>query len=320
MKIFNIQLIKPAAAAACLSFILIFGACSSSPEQPENITAVKNQAAQYEAFGNNYFEQAKYQQALQFYQQGLEYNISVYNEPGIVKSYNSIARVFVETGSTDRAERTFLKAYRIAKDLDNNVLLAQTANNLGSLYLKTGREEEAFELFQEALELSEGTEKESVEESILYHNLGMSYKLRGNYKQAKLYLHKALEKNLENREFKEAASNYYGLASVESKQNRYEQALDYARSALENDRKMEYSYGIAKDLKAIGIIQEKAGNLEASYESLKKSLLVFGTLNLVEDIIDILVRLEAAARELGKPKEAEEYAATLKNIRENQDK
>ncbi|MFN2311941.1 MAG: hypothetical protein ABR590_07780, partial [Spirochaetia bacterium] len=66
-----------APAAVLLLILVTFGACSSSPDQPEGVFTVRNQAARNLEFGNSYFERAEYEQATRFFRLALRQNASV---------------------------------------------------------------------------------------------------------------------------------------------------------------------------------------------------------------------------------------------------
>ena len=75
-------------------------------------------------------------------------------------------------------------------------------------------------------------------------------------------------------------------------------AVEQASAALENDKRMENSVGIAADLKALGLIHFRAGEVQAAYEYMKKAFLVYETLRIRSQLIDTLEHLEEFARAL----------------------
>ena len=70
----------------------------------------------------------------------------------------------------------------------------------------------------------------------------------------------------------EIASNYYMIASIYTEREEFTDALDYAMKALEEDRKVENSLGIAKDFQALGIILLKSGKEEEAYFTLFREI------------------------------------------------
>ena len=72
--------------------------------------------------------------------------------------------------------------------------------------------------------------------------------------------------------------------------------------------------GIAADLKALGLIAVKQGNLEDAYDFMKRSLRVVAAIGLVADAKSILSQLETIAKDLGLDSEAEQYRAQLEEL------
>ena len=78
----------------------------------------------------------------------------------------------------------------------------------------------------------------------------------------------------------EAAADYYMLASVYSKQGDYASARKNLLVALDLDKKIENSLGIAKDLSALGIVARKSGDAEAAFSYLQRAYLVYTTVGI----------------------------------------
>lgn len=304
------------AGILALMCAIIAAGCSSIPkdQKTEQESAVKNQAAEYSRFGNNFYARAEYDKALEFYRLALTDNISVDNEIGMVKSYNDIGKVYAVRGNLEKAVDSFLEGYRLAQKLEDNSLLVLCETNIGEIFLRNGETNEALEMFTQAL--SRPIDGESTQTAILFHNTGQAYKLIGDLDRAEELITEALELNSENREYQELASNYYALASIASKRGNYEQAVDNALSALENDKRMENRIGIAKDLKALGIIYHRWGKIEEAYEYMKKAFMVYETLGILSQMTGSLKNLKNFADELGRDEEVRVYRETLESLEE----
>ena len=307
----------PPLLTAVLGILLLIGTgCSSVPkdQRTDRETGIKNQAAEYTRFGNGYYSRAEYTQALDFFQLALAENISVDNEPGIVKSYNDIGKSYAAMGNLEKAAANFMEGYRTAQRLEDPSLLALCESNLGEIFLRNGDSDKAIDIFNRALDRP--VEEISPRTAILFHNAGQAYKLEGNLDRAEELILEALRINTEEEEHRETASNYYALASIASKRGDYDRAVEYGLAALENDKRMENSVGIAADLKGLGIIHFRKGDTQDAYEYMKKSFLVYETLGLRKQLIDTLGYLEEFARALDRPEEAEVYRESLNNLKE----
>jgi tetratricopeptide (TPR) repeat protein len=288
-----------------LAFTLLLS-CSSAPKQTEEITEKKIRAAENTKFGNSYYNQGQYNKALQFFTLALNDNISVDNEEGIVRSYNSIGKVYMAVGYDDQAADNFSRAVALAEKLGDPVLIAQSRTSLAELYLLRGDLEEAEFLLEEAV-LGIGEEDPGQDLAIIYHNIGSLYKKRGMLEEAYDYFQRALEINLNLKQYMEIASNYYMMASIHSKRGDYVLAREMIDQALNYDKRVEHSLGIGKDLFAKGMIEEKAGNYQQAYESFEKSFQVYRAMYLDRDAADVLPYLVSLAERLGKDEEALGY-------------
>jgi tetratricopeptide (TPR) repeat protein len=311
-------------AAACLLAV----SCSSAPKKTETVTESKNRAAEATDIGNAYFRQGRYDLALRFFTQALDYNTSVDNEEGIVQSSNSIGKVYMAVGSLDAAEEIFTRA--LTRSADGNVEpFFVSSNNLGELYLQKGEPAKALATFEQVLAppsgvpagASSGAQSgarsgglSDVQRAVLYHNMGTAHKNLGDLVEAREDLEKSLAINLAHKLAEETAADYYMLASVDSKQGDLESAMKNAQLALAMDKKIENSVGIAMDLYALGIISSKRKDTAAAYDFFQRSYLVSTTLSMRSDMRKALLELISAADALDRKAEAENYRQALAEL------
>ncbi len=305
--------LSAAGAAAVVSLLVL--SCSSAPKQPDTVLTIKTQGDQGSASGQSYFRQGRYDLALQFFTQALGYFTSVDDGEGIVRSYNAIGKCDVALGSLDLAEDIFLRARERARGVSPS-LLFDTSLNLAELYLAKGDAQTARATLQEA----DGvfvTGRRPSQTALLNHDRGTAEKNLGNSGKALEYFQLSLETNLANKYFAEAASDYYMIASVYSRDGRYDEALQNASAALADDKRVESSPGIAKDLYALGLITAKKGDQGSAYDYFQRSYLVSTTLGFRDDMKKALAGLVATADALGRTSDAETYRKALAEL-ENQ--
>jgi tetratricopeptide (TPR) repeat protein len=262
------------------SAILLVCSCSTAPKPQEDIVVVKNRAAEYAGYGNDYYRQGLYDKAIESFELSLAYNGSVDNEPGIVSSYNSLGKVNLAKGELETAAGYFLAAYELAVELGDDDLTAQTLNHQGELAMQGREYDRAVELYLKALELAEGAGSDRTRATIL-GNLGSGYRKLGQLETALSYFESSVEINARTKNFEELATSYYRIAALHSEMGEYTVSLQHIENALENDKKVENSLGIAKDYLAKGIILKKAGKPEQAYVSFQRSLLVYRSMALL---------------------------------------
>jgi tetratricopeptide (TPR) repeat protein len=298
--------------AAALA-VLASAACSSAPPASDVVNQTKERAAAATAAGNRYFHEGRYEIALIFFRQALQENTSIDNDAGMVLSSNSIARVYMATGKTDAAERILKEVLPQALKPGNEVLCYVTCDNLGQLYLRKEDPERAIESFTRALSLPQG-KLTPAQTAVLSHDLGTAYKSSGDYSRAMELFGKSLAINLAGKLHEEAAADYYMMASLHSKQEDYAKAEEDLVLALEQDKLIENSPGIAKDLYALGLVAGKRSDAEAAYGYFRRSFLVYSTIGYKPDIRKALQRLISAAENAGRTEEAAEYGKALSDL------
>jgi tetratricopeptide (TPR) repeat protein len=298
------------AGIACA--LALFASCSTAPQKIETVTTVKNQAAQASSFGDAYFKQGRYDLALQFFTQALDYNTSVDNGEGVIQSYDAIAKVYMATGDLGTAEDIFTRARELSRGSKKSLFFL-SSNSLGELYLARGEPQKSLIIFEEALAMPEEA-RSPAQLGILYHNLGTTQKNLGNPDKALEYYGKSLQINLASKLIEEAASDYYMIASVNSKQGDYEQAARNAELALAYDKKIESSQGIAKDLYALGLIATRRKDTASAYDYFQRAYLVYTTLGQKAEMKKSLTDLIASAESLGKTAEVASYRAALAEL------
>jgi tetratricopeptide (TPR) repeat protein len=300
----------PAGVMLCVCLGIL--SCSSAPKTPDGVQTVKTQADQSASSGEAYYRQGRYALALQFFTQAVSGYASVDDVEGIVRSYNSIGKCDVALGSLDEAEDIFLRAREQARKQGPSLLFDSTVN-LGELYLAKGNVKAAHDTLTDALNMP-FPGRGPAQTALLYHDLGTAEKYLGNSTQALEDYQLSLKLNLSNKYFSEAASDYYMMASVYSRDGKYDEALRNASLALSDDKRVESSPGIAKDLYALGLISAKMGDQAGAFDYLQRFYLVSITLGSREEMRKALTGLVAAADALGKTAESAEYKKALDGL------
>ena len=307
----NRKLIVLLISLTAASVLLI--SCSSAPKESDVVNSRKNKAAELTEFGNNYYAEGKYNQALVFFQLALDENTAADHESGIIKSSNSAGKAYLNMNDTENAEKYFLHALSLSEKTDDRKLRSVSSNNLGELYLRTGEFKKAEDMLEKAF-VSADTNSE--EAAVILHNLGTALKKEGEYTKALSRFGQSAKINKSKKNHAQLAANYYMTASVYSKKETYDLAESFLLKALEEDKIVENSFGIAKDFKALGLVNEKMGNTETAYEYFLKSYMVFDVLKINFEITEILQKLTQTASSLGREKDSAYFESVLEKQKE----
>lgn len=266
-------------------FLTVFlaASCSSLPGKKETrVLDIKNKAAGYLQDGNSQFNAGRYSRALELFNLAYQLNASVDNQEGLVASLNSIGRINLFQGKEEQAFNFFQQALTISERLQNIPLIMKTKGNLADYYVKTEELDKAESLLKE--QLKEYGPVDSPESALLAHNLSLVLRKKKNYSDARLWLDKSLNYNLKNKQYRETAADYYLFASISSLEKDYENAFLYAGKALDFDKMIEYSQGIAADLEALSIISEKMGNSSDAQMYSRRGKAVLDAINAINKI------------------------------------
>jgi len=262
-------------------------------------------------FGNRYFKDGLYNQALVFFNMALDENIAADFEPGISKVKSSIGRTSLLIGDISNAEKYINEGYYLAKKLEDNELIAISANNFAELNIFKNLIPEAEKLIFESL--AQAKAKSSIQAEA-YHTLAVIERKKGESEKALSTINKAMEINKDNKNHSNLAANYYFAASIYSQENNYSKAVEMLNIALKEDRRIENSFGIAKDYKALGIVSLKNSKKEEAFSFFIKSLDIFKVIKNIEEQKSVLDFLITVSADLGKTSDSNNFKAQLRSL------
>lgn len=270
-------------SVVCLS--MLHFSCSSAPKEVEPDTPGAGEAAKYAEFGNSFFNQARYQQAVEMYRLALDRYIRIDNQLGAISAYNALAKTFLAMGNTEEAELMLQSSLRVLKGLspfkpeDSGLrsAAAEAYSNYGELEYIRGDYPQALDWFDQGLTLI-AAKSDPDGYAILMHNRGTALHKLEREAEARQSIAEALKINLANDNLYEIASNYYMLAVLDLNADSVERALEHALEALAYDRSTENSPGIAQDLFILARIEDSRRNTERADGYLDRAEAIFHTI------------------------------------------
>lgn len=170
------------------------------------------------------------------------------------------------------------EAISIAKDIDNIELEIDGYIYKGYALESVMKDNEALEIYQKALEISEQNNYIKGRAKALYR-IGRSYQLQRDYTRSDEYLNQALELSKEIKDLKIQGEVLYMLADNLRQTGNIESALKKFNEALEVSRKAEDINTMAGTYGSIGLVYYAQGNFNEAiknYEEAKKLRIVQG--------------------------------------------
>jgi serine phosphatase RsbU (regulator of sigma subunit)/Tfp pilus assembly protein PilF len=209
-------------------------------------------AAVYNGMAVIYVEQKFYDKALENHLKKLEISREMGNLKEVGNALNNIAIVYLELANDsiskllgrnytdsiiEEPTDKYLKIYSQALDYSQQALkireemndrpgLVKTLNNLGTLYMYSGKLNQALEYYERARSLSEElNDIPELANSLLW--IGEIYHFKGQYERALYYLNQSLEYALEIDIKRTIQAGYERISEVYTRMGNFKQALEY---------------------------------------------------------------------------------------------
>ena len=192
--------------------------------------------------------------------------------------------------------------------------VAETYDNLGTVYSHLGQYNKAKEYYEKALIIRKkifGNEHRDV--VARYNNLGVASQHLGQYNEAKEYYEKApiISKKILGEEHANVAASYNNLGSVYEDLGQYNEAKEYYEKALIIRKKIfgEEHANVATSYNNLGSVYQSLGQYNEAKEYHEKALIIrkkiFGEEH--ADVATSYNNLGSVYQDLGQYNEAKEY-------------
>jgi tetratricopeptide (TPR) repeat protein len=183
----------------------------------------KLQAVLLGDLGTIAYKSARWDRAIEFYEQALGTMKQVGDIHGMAQTYNNLGMVYADKGEWDRAIEFYEQSLKVKEQVGDIHGMAQTYNNLGWVYARKGEWDRAIEFYEQSLKV-----KEQVGDihgmASTYGNLGSVYARKGEWDRAIEFYERSLAVTEKMGDWVTSANQYVNLAVVYLQTNRPEQA------------------------------------------------------------------------------------------------
>ena len=214
----------------------------------------------------------QYERAMEHYQKALDVSGLSRHEKQELEGrvYNNIGEVYNVRGNYEKARHYYEKAFKINKEIGNEIHQAIYYNNMGVMnhnYL--GNLEAALDFHEKALEIRKRLGRRK-DEGTSYNNIGGVYEARGDYKKALEYYEKSLELSVDIEDRVLEAANLYFIGKVSMKLGQFRKALEYLERALQ----LKSDAGVKKagNLTDLGNLYMSFGDYEKARQYHQKAI------------------------------------------------
>ena len=231
----------------------------------------------------------------------------------LAKTLNRLAS-FEYRNNPDKAKIHAKEALGIARELDEDDVIAESQLQYGISCWIRGNFEEAMENYLSSLEIWERTgNKRGV--SRAYNNIGNIHRGQGSYSKALEYFLRSLEIKIDLGDSRGAAISYLNIGSIYKQQELLKRAEESYKNALEIYEENQDELNIASCYNNIGLIYSRQGNHLLALEQHKNALIIRERIEDTRGIANSYGNMGTVYEALGENSKALEcFQKTLKEV------
>jgi tetratricopeptide (TPR) repeat protein len=272
--------------------LIITAACSSPPKNPGDVYELRRQAETYMDTGNRHADRGNLELALVSLDEAMQMAIAADDSSLRVRVGLSRGNALFSLGRRDEAQESWASALNEAERMGNGELSAVCRVHIarGRLLAPAGRgvAESVRDEVSRDLALIKSNRLNAAFASTV---IGLAERELGRYAAAETAIKRSLDIHEKDRYFELAAYDWFLIASCRSLSGDFNGALKALESAMDYDRRVENSWGLANDWRAFGDVYKKAGNREASRTAYLRAAEIFRALGNEAAAEDALSRI-----------------------------
>lgn len=253
-----------------------------------------------------FWQQGKFEEALDRHMQANQIYNNIENEEGIAKTYSNIGIIFSDQSHYEKALEYFFKAMIIYENNDNERGMSILLNNIGMVYEFQKDYGLAEEYHQKSLKLKEKLEDISGM-AFSYSNLGLVYQGLNEYEKAMDYFERSLKIRKELNNLRQVAVSYKNIGYLYFLMDSLMQARQYLINARQIFNEVNDQSGLSMTLNYLGRLAVEENNYRDAQFYFENSLLLAQEIGLNRMITKNYLDLAAVMQNEGKYQEAFKY-------------
>jgi len=252
----------------------LFASCSSAPKNPGDVFLLRSQAESMLEQGNREADRGNYENALLLINESKRIAILV-DDPSLrVRTGLSRGNVLFNLGQSKEAFDEWDVALAEAEKRGTPELVSVSRVHIARGNLLSGK--------MEAQPVIDQVNKElvAIKDDQLYIAfswlvIGLAQRELGSYREAEASVTRSLDVHEKGLYFEQAAYDWFVIASIRSLAGNYDSSLQALQSAIAFDRRVENSWGLASDWRAMGDVYKKANKDAESREAYQRAASIF---------------------------------------------
>jgi len=273
----------------------LIAACSTPPENPGDVFDIRRQAETHLALGSKDADQGSFETALLMLDEALRLAVAA-DDPGLrIRVGLSRGNVLFSLGHREEAETAWNDALGEAERAGSSELAA-----VSRVYIARGKllspasvdGASSAQTIRDEVTRNLPSIKDRYYTAFAWTIIGLAESKLERYAQAEAAARRALEIHEKDRYFELAAYDWFMIASFRSLAGNYRGAIQALESAIAFDRRVENSWGLASDWRALGDVNRKAGDRDAAHTAYLRAAQIFRAMGNDEAAEETLSRSE----------------------------
>jgi len=270
-----------------LTLLIIFGlgSCSTAPKITGDVNVIRRTVEIGLESVNREVGQGNFVNAENFLIEYKRLAILTDDSSLIIRVCLSYGNVLLSLGKANEAYAEWDNAIAEAQKSNNKELLsvAKIFKARGDLLLEKGTPQSVIdEVNREIVNI-----KNNLFTAYSWQTKGLAQRATGSYGEAEESIKKSLDIHEKAKALESVSFDWYTIASIRSLAGNSEGALKALETAITFDRRIENSFGLAANWRAIGDIYRKMGRNEDALEAYKRSRAIFKAMGNENEVTDV---------------------------------
>lgn len=268
---------------------------------------ILNKARVLSSIAFDNFQNGLFKKALDSYQSAISNLTLIDNHLEIGRVYNNIGSVYLKTGKVNKAREWLTKAYKTGKRFNDIALQSEALNNIGLSWEIKNDYSKALGNYRKIIRLVPPQRKYFHILSKQFNNVGYLLYLGKKYRPAIQHFIRSINFNKRNTDLNILAESYTYLGECYLNLKQTKLSLVYFVNALKTDKLNENPLGIAANLKNIGRVYLFMDKADQAVQYFERAVKINVQLKRYRRVIRDLEYLIEATKKTGDTKKLTEY-------------
>ena len=257
-----------------IAALLVSVSCSTAPKNPTDDFTLRSQAEASLNLGNTEADRNNYDTALMLLTESRQKAILADDPSLMIRTGLSLGNVLFALGREDEAFSQWQIALDEAERFADRELLSVSKIHFARGRLLSGKQS-AQAVLDEVNRESSSIKSDKLYVAFSWYVKGLALRELGSLREAEDAIKRSLDIHEKDKYLLRAAYDWYLIASIRSTAGNTDGALQALNSAIVLDRRMENSWGLAADWRAMGDIYRKTGKTREAREAYLHAKAIF---------------------------------------------